>query len=41
MCADANDVGPDLSREGPFDACEAEHEPGQSPLVLDSMGCQY
>ena len=42
MCADANDVGPDLSREGPFDACEAEHEPGQSPMVLDSMlGCQY
>ena len=42
MCADANDVGPDLSREGPFDAREAEHEPGQSPLVLDSMpGCQY
>ena len=34
MCADANDVGPDISREGPFDACEADHEPGQSPLVL-------
>ena len=35
-------VGPDLSREGPFDACEAEHEPGQSPLVLNSMPrCQY
>ena len=33
MCADAQDVRPDLSREGPFDACEAEHEPGQSPLV--------
>ena len=42
MCADANDVGPDISREGPFDACEADHEPGQLPLVLDSMsGCQY
>ena len=42
MCADAHDVGPDLSREGPFDACEAEHEPGQSPLVLNSMpGCQF
>ena len=42
MCADGQDVGPDLSREGPFDACEAEHEPGQSPLVLNSMpGCQY
>ena len=37
-----NDVGPDLSREGPFDACDADHEPGQSPMVLDSMsGCQY
>ena len=22
MCADAQDVGPDLSREGPFDASE-------------------
>ena len=42
MCADANDVGLDLSREGLFDACEAEHEPGQSPLVLNSMpGCQF
>ena len=42
MCADANEVGPDISREGPFDACEADHEPGQSLLVLDSMsGCQY
>ena len=42
MCADGQDVGPDLSREGPFDACEAELEPGQSPLVLNSMpGCQY
>ena len=42
MCADGQDVGPDLSREGPFDACEVEHEPGQSPLVLNSIpGCQY
>ena len=42
MCADSQDVGPDLSREGPFDACEAEHELGQLPLVLNSMpGCQY
>ena len=42
VCADTNGVGPDLSREGPFDACEADHEPGQSPMVLDSMsGCQY
>ena len=37
-----DDTGPDLSREGPFDACDADHEPGQSPMVLDSMsGCQY
>ena len=42
MCADAQDVGPDLSREGPFDASEVEPEPGQSPLVLNSMpGCQF
>ena len=42
MCADAQDVGLDLSREGPFDACEVEHEPGQSPLVLNSLlGCQF
>ena len=41
-CVATNDVGPDLSREGPFDACDANHEPGQSPMVLDSMsGCQY
>ena len=34
--------GPDLSREGPFDACDADHDPGQSPIVMDSMaGCQY
>ena len=38
ICQDA----PDLTREGPFDACEAEPEPGQSPLVLNSMpGCQF
>ena len=37
-----DDTGPDLSREGPFDACDADHEPGQSPMVLDSMsGGQY
>ena len=36
------ETGPDLSREGPFDACDADHDPGQSPMVLDSMsGCQY
>ena len=36
------DPGPDLSREGPFDACDADHDPGQSPVVMDSMaGCQY
>ena len=42
MCQGPEDVGPDLTREGPFDACEAEPEPGQSPLVLNSMpGCQF
>ena len=42
MCQDAQDIGPDLTREGPFDACEVEPEPGQSPLVLNSMpGCQF
>ena len=41
-CVVTNDVGPDLSREGPFDACDAIHEPGHSPMVLDSMsGWQY
>ena len=41
-CVVTDDVGPDLSREGPFDACNAIQEPGQSPMVLDSMtGCQY
>ena len=34
--------GPDLSREGPFDACDVDHDPGQSPIIMDSMaGCQY
>ena len=32
-CTDTNGVGPDLSREGPFDVCEADHETGQSPMV--------
>ena len=42
ICQDAPDVGPDLTREGPFNACVAESEPGQSPLVLNSMlGCQF
>ena len=42
ICHDAQDVGPDLTRDGPFDACVAEPEPGQSPLVLNSMlGCQF
>ena len=41
VCSDRR-RGPDLSREGPFDACDADQEPGQSPMVLDSMsGCQY
>ena len=40
-CVVTNDVGQDLSREGPFDACDADHKPVQSPMVLDSMsGCQ-
>ena len=38
ICQDAQDIGPDLTREGPFDACEAEPE----PLVLNSMPeCQF
>ena len=41
-CVATDDAGPDLSREGPFDACDADQEPGQSPMVLDNMsGCQY
>ena len=31
------DISPDLTREGPFDASEVIPEPGQSPLVLNSM----
>ena len=42
MCQDAQDIGPDLTQEGPFDAFEAEPELGQSPLVLNSMpGCLF
>ena len=34
--------GPDLSREGPFDVCDADHDAGQSPILMNSMaGCQY
>ena len=34
--------GPDLSREGPFDASDVVPDEGQSPLILDGMeGCQY
>ena len=41
-CVATNDAGLDFFGEGPFDACDAIHEPGQSPMVLDSMsGCQY
>ena len=36
------DPGPDLCREGPFDACDVDLEAGQSPIVMNSMaGCQY
>ena len=42
MCQGAQDIGPDLTREGSFDACEVEPEPGQSLLVLNSIpGCQF
>ena len=42
LCQDAKDIGPDLTREGPFNAGEVIPEPGQSPLVLNSMpGCQF
>ena len=35
-------MGPDLSREGPFDASDVVPDEGQSPLILDGMeGCQY
>ena len=36
------DPGPDLSGEGPFNACDVVPDAGQSPVVMDSMtGCQY
>ena len=36
------DTGPDLSREGPFNAYDVVPDAGQSPVVMDSMaGCQY
>ena len=41
-CQGDRDSGPDLTREGPFDVYEVPPEPGQSPLVLNSMpGCQF
>ena len=42
MSQGAQDLSPDLTREGPFDVCEVEPDSGQSPLVLNSMpGCQF
>ena len=42
LCQATEDIGPDLTREGPFDASEVIPEPGQSTLVLNSMpGCQF
>ena len=42
LCRATEDISPDLTREGPFDASEVIPEPGQSPLVLNSMpGCQF
>ena len=42
LSAGHTDTGPDLSREGPFDACDADLDAGQSPIVMNSMaGCQY
>ena len=42
MCHGDRDSGPDLTREGPFDVDDVQPEPGQSPLVLNSMpGCQF
>ena len=35
MCQGDRDCGPDLTREGPFDAYEVPPEPGPSPLVLN------
>ena len=41
-CQGDQDIGPDLTREGPFDVSEVEPDPGQSPLVLNSMlRCQF
>ena len=41
-CQGDEDIGPDLTREGPFDVSEVEPDPGQSPLVLNSTpGCQF
>ena len=41
-CQGDQDIGPHLTREGPFDVSEVEPDPGQSPLVLNSMpGCQF
>ena len=40
LCQATEDISPDLTREGPFDAGEVIPEPGQ--LVLNSMtGCQF
>ena len=42
LCQATEDISPELTREGPFDAGEVISEPGQSPLVLNSMpGCQF
>ena len=42
LCQDAEDISPDLTREGPFNAGEVIPEPGQSPLVLNNMpGSQF
>ena len=42
MCHGDRDSGPDLTREGTFDVDDVQPEPGQSPLVLNSMpGCQF
>ena len=30
-CQGDQDIGPDLTREGPFDVSEVEPDPGQSP----------
>ena len=37
MCQGDRECGPYLTREGPFDAYEVPPEPGQLPLVLNSM----